>query len=420
MNHSCARRGVLLIVLLMTGAGLCCGFRAATQTATPASPDASAAPKLDPGRQDFAPTSEPLPVFEKDKSWPKPMPNGWQLGQVTGVSVAPNGHIWVIHRAGGDKLPDPTKEAARAAAEAAHPGNYAPPVVEFDAEGNFVQAWGGPSADYTWPQAEHGITVDTANHVWISGHTDTFTPPSADLADTDILEFTTDGKFIKMIGKPHSWGGSNDPHNFGNPTTMRLDAKTNELFISDGEANHRVVVVDATTGAYKRHWGAYGGVPDDVLAEKTPYDPNAPPAKQFGKRSVHCLLLGSDDLVYVCDRANDRIQVFRKDGTFVREGFVAKYTRGGGSTFSAGFSPDQKFLYVGDQSNHKMWILLRDSLQVVGSFGGKGDPAGEVGNPHSMAVDAKGNIYIGYPLAKFAFKGYRPATPSTSPTDPGK
>ena len=419
MTHTRTPSRAMLTVLFLTCAVLSPNLRAVAQAASaaPTGPTAAkdATSKPDPGKQDFAPTSEALPLFEKDQSWPKPLPNGWTLGQVTGVSVAPNGHIWIVHRIGGEKQQDPAKEAARQAEESAHPGNPAPRILEFDPDGTLLRSWGGPSPDYAWPQEEHGITVDSDNHVWISGHTDTFTPPGPDLVDTQILKFTLDGKFIAMFGKPRHWGGSNDTQSFGNPTSMRFDARANELFIADGEANHRIIVVDATTGAYKRHWGAYGGVPDDVAAE-TPYDPGAPPARQFGRRAVHCLLLGNDDLVYVCDRAHDRIQVFRKDGTFVREGFVAKNTRGTGSTFSAGFSPDQKFLYVGDQSNHKGWILLRDTLQVIGSFGEKGNPMGEIIDPHSMAVDAKGNIYVGYPLAKFTFKGYRPAAPSTTPS----
>jgi DNA-binding beta-propeller fold protein YncE len=354
------------------------------------------------------PPTNGLPIFEKDASWPKPLPNGWFFGQVTGISVDDAGHIWVIHRPGGERLRDSAKEAAREAVEAERTGTPAPRVVEFDKDGSFVQGWGGPSSDHAWPQEEHGITADTAGHIWISGHSDSFTPPGPDLVDTEILKFSTDGKFLAMFGKPKSWGGSSDKQGFGNPTNMRLNAQTNELFVSDGEANHRVVVVDATTGAYKRHWGAYGGQPDDTLGE-APYDPSAPPAKQFGRRSVHCLLLGSDSLVYVCDRANDRVQVFREDGTFLKEGFVARETRGVGSVWSLGLSPDRRFLYVGDGSNQKIWILNGETLEVLGSFAEKGSRDGEVGTPHSMAVDALGNIYTAYPLTKWKFKGVGPA-----------
>jgi hypothetical protein len=341
-----------------------------------------------------------VPVFEKEPAWPKPLPNNWYIGQVTGVSVDGSDHVWIIHRPGGERQQDPVKEAAREAAEKNNPLVSAPRVVEFDSDGNYMRAWGGPSEAYAWPQEEHGITVDKSGRVWISGHTDSFTPGGPDMMDTQILRFTVDGKFIDMIGHPHSWGGSNDKHNFGNPTTMRLDYQANEVFVSDGEGNHRVVVLDATTGGYKRHWGAYGGVPDDTLGEAK-YDPAAPPSKQFGHRSVHDLILGNDELVYVTDRANDRIQVFHKDGTFVKEVFIAKETTNIGSTWSLGFSPDQKFLYVGDQTNHKIWILSRETLEILGSFP---SPAG-----HDMAEDSKGNIYEGYPLVKFVFKGYGPA-----------
>jgi hypothetical protein len=352
----------------------------------------------------LSPAVRSVPIFEKDESWPKPLPNGWHFGQVTSISIDQAGNIWVIHRPEGERTQNAAKRSTGEASEAKPADTSAPRVIEFDKEGNYLKGWGGPSDAYSWPQQEHGITVDTAGHVWISGHTDSTTPPGPNLTDTQILKFTTEGKFLAMFGHPHSWGGSDDKRNFGNPAVMRLNARTNELFVGDGEANHRVIVIDATTGAYKRHWGAYGGRPEDISPEPV-YDPSAPPPKQFGSRSVHCLILGTDGLVYVCDRANDRIQVFRKDGTFVKEAFIAKQTTGIGSVWSIGFSPHQKFLYVGDGTNAKIWILSGDELQVIASFAEKGSPIGEVGTPHSMAVDSQGNIYTAWPLTRWTFKG---------------
>ncbi len=140
-----------------------------------------------------------------------------------------------------------------------------------------------------------------------------------------VLKFTQDGKFLMQIGKPKSSKGSNDIENLRLPAKIFVDAKTNEAYIADGYGNHRVIVFDADTGKYKRHWGAYGHKPDD--ADIGRYDPKAPPAQQF-RNPVHCADLSNDNQLYVCDRVNDRIQVFKPDGTFIKEGFINKETLG--------------------------------------------------------------------------------------------
>jgi len=375
--------------------------------------------------QSSAPAPEvSLPIFEKDMAWPKALPNNYYIGQVSGISVDLGNNIWISQRPQGEKNDNPVQDAKRITLYKDHPGVQAPSVIEFDNDGNYIQGWGGPDwvpqaakgrkvpDDYRWFNDEHGILADQEGHIWVSGHTwaGDVAGPGPDLIDTHLLEFTHDGKFLMMIGHPHSWGGSNDKMNVGNTTTMALDTKANELYAADGEGNHRVIVFDAKKGTYKRHWGAYGGVPDDKLAEVA-VDANGPASRQFGHRSVHCIVLAKDGLVYVCDRANWRIQVFHKDGTFVREAFVAKGTPGLGSIWSLVFSPDNKFLYVGDGTNMKIWFLRSDTLEVVGSYGDKNNPAMVVGAPHSMAVDSKGNIYIGgqnaaVNPARYLFKGY--------------
>jgi DNA-binding beta-propeller fold protein YncE len=192
-----------------------------------------------------------------------------------------------------------------------------------------------------------------------------------------------------------------------------VDSETNEVYVADGEGeNHRVIVFDADTGAYKRHWGAYGQQPDH--AKVTKYDPSGPPPSQFS--TVHCIHLSTDGLVYVCDRGHDRIQIFRKDGTFVKEAFVTTQVKEAartGALFDLGFSPDQKFMYVADAPNSRIWILLREELRMVGSFGEAGTNPGQfVPNVHDMAVDSKGNIYTGEAangnrVQKFVYKGDR-------------
>jgi DNA-binding beta-propeller fold protein YncE len=269
----------------------------------------------------------------------------------------------------------------------------APPVLEFDAEGNLVGAWGGPGPGYEWPATEHGIHVDHQNNVWIAGN-----GPK----DGQVLKFTRDGKFLMRIGEPGVVGDDADTRRLNKPSNVAVDRDTNEIFIADGYGNHRVIVFDAQTGAYKRHWGANGRPPGDASV------------KQFGN-PVHCIRIARDGLVYVCDRVNNRIQVFRKDGTFVKEFVIAPQTRGGGSTWDADLSPErlQTYLYNADGENNHVWTLLRESGRILSRFGRSGRSAGQFHRVHNMAVDSKGNIYTtevdnGKRAQKFFFRGTYP------------
>jgi DNA-binding beta-propeller fold protein YncE len=194
------------------------------------------------------------------------------------------------------------------------------------------------------------------------------------------------------------------------PGDMYVDPKANELYVADGDGGaQRLIVFDADTGAFKRIWGAYGEKPTEGRPPR--YNPNGPVSKTF-LGAVHCVTIAKDDLVYVCDRNADRIQVFHKDGTFVKEGFVAPKTMGTGTTFDIDFTPDQKFFYVADGSNEKIWIVQKDSLETVGSFGRLGHNAGEFRNVHCVVVDSKGNVYTaevneGKRVQKFVLEGSR-------------
>jgi len=246
--------------------------------------------------------ADDVPRFQVDAAWPKPLPNDWIMGQAAGVAVDAQDHIWVIQR------PRTLTDDEKALTLNPPPSKCcrpAPAVMEFDGEGNLVQAWGGPGEGYDWPQNEHGISIDAAGFVWIGGNGDN---------DGQYLKFTRAGKFVLQIGKSGAQTNSNDVTRLGRPADAEVDPETNEVYIADGYFNQRVIVFDANTGAYKRHWGAYGKKPTD---EKLPYSPAAAPSPQFGN-PVHCVKIAKDGLVYICDRANDRIQVFRKDGTFVR------------------------------------------------------------------------------------------------------
>jgi len=244
-----------------------------------------------------------VPQYKVDPYWPKPLPGNWMLGQVAGIAVDKDDHVWLVHRPatllddekGAQKNPPETKCCIAA-----------PPVLEFDREGNLLRSWGGKGAGYDWFESEHGIFVDRDGNVWVGGN---------GAKDHHIVQFTADGKFIKQLGHPGKSEGSNSETQLGRPAHMQVDAAANELYVADGYGNRRVIVFDATTGAYKRHWGAYGNRPVDA---KTTYDPAAPPSKQFGS-PVHCVRLANDGLVYVCDRENNRIQIFTPDGKYITE-----------------------------------------------------------------------------------------------------
>jgi DNA-binding beta-propeller fold protein YncE len=381
-------------------------------------------------RVDAATTTAPR--FEVDPLWPKPLPNHWILGQTIGVSVDAQDHVWIIHRAGslepGELHATTTPRTAQCCAPA-------PPVLEFDADGTLIGHWGGPGQGYDWPDSNHGITVDYKGNVWIGGNGRGRAPGSEgrgrgrgqfDLDesqtagvqgyfnDSMVLKFTQSGQFLMQIGKPGQSKGSNDTENLRLPAKLFIDKQANEVYVADGYGNHRVIVFDADTGKYKRHWGAYGHKPDDVNLGN--YDPNAPPAQQF-RNPVHCAELSVDRLLYVCDRVNDRVQVFKPDGTFVKEMFVEKETRGSGSAWDIAFSKDaqQKYLYLADGENDRVHIYDRESLEMLTTFGEGGRQPGEFYGVHSIATDSKGNIYTtetyrGQRVQKFVYKGLAPIT----------
>jgi len=373
------------------------------------------------------------PRFEVDPMWPKPLPNHWLMGQTIGVSVDANDHIWIIHRAGSL---EPGEQHASATPQVAQCCAAAPPVLEFDEEGNLIGHWGGPGNGYDWPESNHGITIDYKGNVWIGGngrgapaggrgrgrgaaedktaYNETQVIGVQSFNDNMVLKFTQDGKFLMQIGKPAHSKGSNDIENLRLPAKTFVDPKTNELYVADGYGNHRVIVFDAETGKYKRHWGAYGKKPDDT--DMGNYKPDAPPPQQF-RNPVHCAELSHDNLLYVCDRVNDRIQVFHPDGTFVKEMFIEKNTLGSGSTWDIAFSkdPQQKYIYLADGENDRVHILDRDSLELLTTFGEGGRQPGEFYGVHSIATDSKGNIfttetYRGQRVQKFMYKGLAPVT----------
>jgi DNA-binding beta-propeller fold protein YncE len=362
------------------------------------------------------------PRFEVDPMWPKPLPNHWIIGNAIGVSVDAQDHVWMVHR--GQSI-ERMEAYAQATPKAAECCVAAPPVLEFNQEGDLIGHWGGPGQGYDWPETNHGITVDYKGNVWIGGNgrPKPGTPPptpgqppqqNSYYNDNMVLKFTQEGKFLMQIGKPGESKGSNDIENVKGAAKMFVDPKTNELYVADGYGNRRVVVFDAETGKYKRHWGAYGNKPDDTPIGR--YNPADPPAQQF-RNPVHCAELSQDGFLYVCDRPNDRIQVFRPDGTFVKEKILYKDTLGDGSVWDIAFSkdPQQKYIFLADGANEQIHILSRDTLEVLTSFGDGGRQPGQFYAVHSIATDSKGNIYTtetyrGQRLQKFVNKGLAPVT----------
>ncbi len=385
------------------------------------------------------------PKFTVDLYWPAPLPTHQLLGSAVGLAVGPQDHVFVVHRI--DSFTGRTETGADANPPIAECCISAPPVLEFDPAGKLVRAWGGPGAGYDWPAIPSGIAVDPKGNVWIAG--------SGGL-DGQVLVFSRDGKFVKQIGKagamPAAGGGrgaadtayqgvspgargagaaaggrgaalagrggrggrgaapalppnSASMEMFGGATRIAFDASGNTAFIADGARNRRVAVVDVAAGTITKVFGANGGAPSDA----------APATEQFN--GVACVETSKDGMLYVCDRGNNRIQVFRLDGTFVKEAKVAPATRGEGSVWDIAFSADanQRFLYVADGTNHKVRILDRATLTELTNFGDGGRVPGTFYAVHSIATDSRGNVftaetYEGKRVQKFTFGGVAAVT----------
>ena len=353
---------------------------------------ALAAGAADPGQAQPAQTGEDAPQFRVDPFWARELPDNWMLGQVSGIDVDADDHVWVLHR--------PRTLDARQRGEEGMCCVPAPPVIELDPDGNVLRSWGGPGDGYEWPDSEHGIHVDHQGHVWIGGNA---------AGDAHILKFTKDGEFLLQIGRAGQSGGSNDTANLGRPAGIRVDPEANEVYVADGYGNRRVIVFDADTGEYRRHWGAYGERPDD--SPLPAYDPDAEPIRHY-RSPVHDVAIAHDGLVYVADRTNDRLQVFDKQGGFLTEAFVRPATLGSGSVSGVTLSedPEQRWLFIPDGTNNVVWILDRETLEVRDRFGRLGKMAGQFYRLHNLAIDSRGNLYttevnVGQRVQKFDRRG---------------
>ena len=383
------------------------------------------------------------PRFEVDAMWPKPLPNHWLLGSTTGIAIDSRDHVYVIHLT--DSFTARTETGSGPANNNITPAgeccSSAPNVLEFDPAGNLVASWGGPGQGYDWPAQNAGIAIDPSGNLWIGG---------IGGSDTRVLKFAKDGKFVAQYGtvgqapapaaaaaadtayagqspaRGQAAGGrgggrggrggrggapalpaaSTNTERFGGATGFAFSG--GEVYVADGSRNRRVAVVDLNSGAIKRFFGAYGAAPDDAMP--TTYSPNDPPSKQFS--GVRCVETATDGTIYVCDARNNRIQVFGKDGKFVKEARLAPNTLAGGSVWDIAFSRDaqQRYLYVADGSNMKVHVVDRQSLEPLTSFGEGGRLAGQFLAVSGVATDSKGNLYTveadqGKRLQRFVFKG---------------
>jgi DNA-binding beta-propeller fold protein YncE len=328
-----------------------------------------------------------LPIFEVDHSWPN-VPAKWRLGDASSVAIDAEDNIWVLHRPRTLK----PEEAAMAA----------PPVIVFDSAGNFIKAWGGDGNGYEWPQREHGIYIDYKGLVWLGGNNcpTNGLPRVKRVADDQLLKFTQEGKFVMQIGRSNQSKGNADTQNLHRPADEWVYPPTNELFVADGYGNHRVAVFDADTGKFKRMWGAFGNRPvdDDHCAIVTPSNFSDPGPQQFS--IVHAIRVANDGTVYVADREYRRVQMFTKDGKFLKQ--LVKNDIPFARDLALSPDKNQQFLYVG--GGNGIFILDRKTLEIVGNV----EPAGIIGPGHEIATDSKGNLYIAQTTAglqKLTFKG---------------
>jgi hypothetical protein len=331
----------------------------------------------------LATCAQDIPRYQVDPFWPQELPNNWIIGQIGGLAVDQEDHIWVLQRPASDTLDEIGASLTPPRSQCCFP---APPVLEFDRQGHLLRFWGGPGEGYDWPKSEHGIYVDKDENIWIGGSAPT---------DRQLLKFKNDGRFLMQIGHP-----SSDPADssrtdiLGRPAGIEVDSKAHEVYVADGYLNKRVIVFDSDKGTFKRLWGAYGNPPND--ADPGVYNPAGPLDQQF-RNPVHCVHISKDGLVYVCDRVNDRLQVFSKQGKFVKEFTLRPETLGIGSIWQFAFSTDerQKFLLVADGENNVIWTLRREDGAVLGQTGHNGRNAGQFHWLHQLVSDSRGNLYTG-------------------------
>jgi len=317
-----------------------------------------------------------VPQFQYDASWPKPLPEGWVLGAVGSVCVDARDHVFVVTR--GEPAPKERNLATPA-----------PAIMEFDTEGNLVNSWGNRSVMAKTP---HGCFIDKDGNLWTAGNNDGIVQKYTHDGSKMLLQIGTKGVMDSADGTTTGAGLNASRTALFKPTQVAIDPVNADIYVSDGYGNKRVVVFDRE-GHYLRQWGR----------QATQEETDAGTGGVF-LSPVHCVTIGNDGLVYVCDRLGDRIEVFDKQGNFKRnirvESKTAHRANSENTVGTAGaiaFSPDpaQKFLYVANGSDNVIHILDRASGKVLGKFGRPGNQPGDLTDPHSIAVNSKGDMIVG-------------------------
>jgi len=324
------------------------------------------------------------PKYEVDPSWPRPLPNKWVTGAVSGVCTDAQDHVFIVNRG---NLTENELDS----------GRQAPPVIEFDPQGNVANSWGNRE---TLPEGLHGCFVDYQGNVWIAGSDDTFIQKYSHDGSKVLLQIGQKGVADSSDGTIQGIALNSSHTGFYRPSAITVDPSNGDVYVADGEepgSNHRVAVFDRN-GRFLRQW----------VLHRTKAEMEAGEGDEF-MQVPHCVAIGNDGLVYVCDRRGDRVQVFDKMGTFQKDILVpyekrsqngprlGHVPRAWGTVEWLGFSADRmnRFMYVVNEDNEQVDTLDRSTGKVLSTFGRAGHQVGGFTFAHTLAVDSKNNVYVG-------------------------
>ena len=312
-----------------------------------------------------------VPKFAIDAAWPRDLPGDWITGQLSGVCLGEQDHVYVVNRR---NITEEEKETLASA----------PSIIKFDIAGNVVGSWGDQNSV---PGSIHGCFVDNDKNVWVAGNGDAMIQkygPDGKL----LLQIGQRGKFDSVDGTRRGKGNNTSREQLHMPSAIVTDPGNGDVYVSDGYGNRRVIVFDKD-GKFLRQWGRQAT--DEESQNNVP---------GMFAQVVHCIHMSNAGLIYVCDRQGNRVQVFGKDGTFVRNILIpnksGKLPDKRGTAWWVAFSPDreQKFMYVMNGGTEQVHILDHASGKILSSFGRPGHQIGNFTHGHTIAVDAQGSIYV--------------------------